>query len=100
MFQNLQKALLTYAGGGKEGDSGGAPIEDKQALVTVLEAALNDARAFVGPLGGDVDAIIRPSKRWSALMNGAVSSCASLGALPRLTKPCCRTNAPRPTSNR
>ena len=56
VFQNLQKALLTYAGGGGEG--GGAPIKDKEALVKVLETALDDARAFVGPLGVYVDAIM------------------------------------------
>jgi type I restriction enzyme R subunit len=56
VFQNLQKALLTYAGGGGEG--GGTPIKDKLALVKALETALDDARAFVGPLGVDVDAIM------------------------------------------
>lgn len=55
VFQNLQKALATYAGGGSGGDG---PIEDKLALVTALETALDTVRAFVGPLGVDAGAIM------------------------------------------
>jgi len=43
VFNNLQRALATYAGGGKPGADNGdgpSPIEDKGALVTVLESAL------------------------------------------------------------
>ncbi|ARS26093.1 type I restriction endonuclease subunit R [Sphingomonas sp. KC8] len=54
VFQNLQKALAIYAGGGGEE----TPIKDKEALVATLEDALGSARAFVQPLGIDPDAII------------------------------------------
>jgi type I restriction enzyme R subunit len=54
VFQNLQKALAIYAGGGGEEN----PIKDKEALVAALEDALASARAFVQPLGVDADAII------------------------------------------
>ena len=53
VFQNLQKALAIYAGGGGEE----TPIKDKEALVATLEDALGSARAFVQPLGIDPDAI-------------------------------------------
>ncbi|MGB3318803.1 MAG: type I restriction endonuclease subunit R [Sphingopyxis granuli] len=53
VFQNLQKALAIYAGGGGEE----TPIKDKEALVASLEEALETARAFVQPLGIDPDAI-------------------------------------------
>ena len=53
VFQNLQKALAIYAGGGGEE----TPIKDKQALVTVLEDALAAARAFIQPLGIEPEAI-------------------------------------------
>lgn len=53
VFQNLQKALAIYAGGGGEE----TPIKDKEALVASLEDALETARAFVQPLGIDPDAI-------------------------------------------
>lgn len=53
VFQNLQKALAIYAGGGGEE----TPIKDKEALVATLEDALTSARAFVQPLGVDPDAI-------------------------------------------
>ncbi|MBI4045494.1 MAG: DUF3387 domain-containing protein, partial [Devosia nanyangense] len=54
VFQNLQKALAIYAGGGGEE----TPIKDKEALITALEDALTSARAFVQPLGVDPDAIM------------------------------------------
>lgn len=53
VFQNLQKALAIYAGGGGEE----TPIKDKKALVAALEDALGSVRAFVQPLGMDPDAI-------------------------------------------
>lgn len=53
VFQNLQKALAIYAGGGGEE----TPIKDKEALVSALEDALGSVRAFVQPLGIDPDAI-------------------------------------------
>lgn len=53
VFQNLQKALAIYAGGGGEE----TPIKDKEALVASLEDALTLARAFVQPLGVEPDAI-------------------------------------------
>lgn len=56
VFNNLQKALAVYAAGGGEGDE--TPIKDKQALVTALELALADVRAFASPLGADADAIM------------------------------------------
>lgn len=54
VFQNLQKALAIYAGGGGEE----TPIKDKEALVAALEDALTAARAFVEPKGIDPDAIM------------------------------------------
>ncbi|MGO7380103.1 MULTISPECIES: type I restriction endonuclease subunit R [Rhizobium] len=54
VFQNLQKALAIYAGGGGEEP----PIKDKEALVAALEDALTLARAFVQPLGVEADAIM------------------------------------------
>lgn len=57
VFNNLQKALAVYAAG-SGGEAGKNPIDDKQALVTALEDALVGARAFVQPLGVDVDAIM------------------------------------------
>ncbi len=55
VFNNLQKALAVYAGGGNEGDS---PIKDKGELVAALGTALDAARAFIQPLGVDPDAIM------------------------------------------
>jgi type I restriction enzyme R subunit len=55
VFQNLQKALAIYAGGGSGGET---PIQDKLALVLALEEALDAARAFAEPLGVDAEAII------------------------------------------
>lgn len=55
VFQNLQKALAIYAGGGSGGET---PIQDKLALVVALEEALDAARAFAEPLGVDPEAII------------------------------------------
>jgi type I restriction enzyme R subunit len=50
VFNNLQKALAVYAGGGagagSEGEEGKKPIEDKGALVTALAAALTAAREY------------------------------------------------------
>lgn len=62
VFQNLQKALAIYAGGGSEdggttGDGGG-PIKGKEELVTALEQALETARSFTQPLGVEADAIM------------------------------------------
>lgn len=54
VFQNLQKALAIYAGGGGEE----TPIKDKEALVAALEETLTAARDFVEPLGVDPDAIM------------------------------------------
>jgi type I restriction enzyme R subunit len=54
VFQNLQKALAIYAGGGGEE----TPIKDKEALVAALKEALTAARDFVEPLGVDPDAIM------------------------------------------
>nr|WP_312162541.1 type I restriction enzyme endonuclease domain-containing protein [Brevundimonas diminuta] len=56
VFQNLQKALAVYAGGG--GDEGEIPIQDKDELVTALEQALEKARTFVEPLGVEAEAIM------------------------------------------
>jgi type I restriction enzyme R subunit len=59
VFQNLQKALAIYAGGGSDGEGGEeSPIKGKDELVTALEQALEAARAFVQPLGVDVAAIM------------------------------------------
>ena len=55
VFNNLQKALAVYAGGGRGGET---PIQDKGALVTALEQALEAATAFVGALGVDLHAIM------------------------------------------
>lgn len=57
VFNNLQKALAVYAGGGGSAE-GKKPIEDKEALVGALEDALGSARSFVQPLGADVDGIM------------------------------------------
>lgn len=57
VFNNLQKALAVYAGGGS-GKEGKEPIEDKEALVQALDDALGSARSFVQPLGADVDGIM------------------------------------------
>lgn len=57
VFNNLQKALAVYAGSGGSG-SDEKPIEDKQALVTALEATLEAARAFAQPHGVNVDGIM------------------------------------------
>ena len=54
VFQNLQKALAIYAGGGGEE----SPIKDKEALVAALEDTLDAARTFVQPLGVQPDAIM------------------------------------------
>jgi type I restriction enzyme R subunit len=54
VFQNLQKALAIYATGSGSEET---PIKDKQALVTALEDALSAAKAFIAPLGVDLDAI-------------------------------------------
>jgi type I restriction enzyme R subunit len=57
VFQNLQKALAVYAGAAA-GGGGQGPIEDKQALVQVLEAELVKADAFIAPLSISTAAII------------------------------------------
>lgn len=58
VFNNLQKALAIYAGstGGCEKDE--TPIKDKAALVKALEEVLDQAAAFLQPLGVDVSAIM------------------------------------------
>jgi len=61
VFQNLQKALAVYAGaatGSGSGSGNASPIEDKQALVEMLQAELRAAAAFINPLGVDTDAIL------------------------------------------
>lgn len=61
VFNNLQKALAIYATGsvGGAGDqSGDKPIEDKGALVQVLEAALSAAQKHVRSAKVDPDAIL------------------------------------------
>jgi type I restriction enzyme, R subunit len=62
VFQNLQKALATYAGAGAggagPGEGGATPIEDKQALVEALEAELAKADAFNTPIGVSSQAIL------------------------------------------
>jgi len=62
VFNNLQKALAVYAGGsGDQGDE--TPIKDKQALVAVLEQALEAARVFVQPHSIDEHAIMEASPK-------------------------------------
>lgn len=60
VFQNLQKALAVYAGAAAGGGQGGlhSPIEDKQALVQVLETELVKADAFIAPLTISTAAIV------------------------------------------
>lgn len=55
VFQNLQKALAIYAGGGHDGDPG--PIQDKAALVVALEKELAAAHAFAESMGVSTDAV-------------------------------------------
>lgn len=55
VFNNLQKALAVYAG---RGEGGKTPIQDKEALVTALEVALETASAYVERHGVDVHAIM------------------------------------------
>lgn len=61
VFQNLQKALAIYAGGGDgAATSGGeSPIKGKDELVAALEQELETARTFVQPLGVKPDAIMQ-----------------------------------------
>jgi type I restriction enzyme R subunit len=58
VFKNLQKALAIYAAG----SGGTTPIRNKDQLVTELEKALAEARAYLTALGVDVDAIIAAQK--------------------------------------
>jgi type I restriction enzyme, R subunit len=58
VFQNLQKALAIYAAKGTQG----APIKDKDGLVTELEKALAEARAFSAAVGVNLDAIFAAEK--------------------------------------
>lgn len=59
VFQNLQKALAIYAGGGGDTTGGeGSPIKGKDELVAALEQALETTRAFVQPMGVEPDAIM------------------------------------------
>jgi type I restriction enzyme R subunit len=57
VFNNLQKALAVYAGGGKE-DEDETPIKDKAKLVSVLEAALAEAVSFAQTNDVDPGAIL------------------------------------------
>lgn len=59
VFQNLQKALAIYAGGGGEGGGEESPIKGKDELVQELERVLETARAFIQPLGVDPTAIMQ-----------------------------------------
>jgi type I restriction enzyme R subunit len=77
VFANLQKALAVYAGGGgaEGGGDGKTPIEDKQALLKVLQGALDSARAFAVPLGVPIDDIMSVSAlERLKLLNGAVET--------------------------
>ena len=56
VFNNLQKALAIYAGGGG-GTPGESPIKDKAALVDALQAELAAARTFVEGVGVSPEAI-------------------------------------------
>jgi len=58
VFNNLQRALAIYAGSTIGEDQDETPIKDKEALVTMLEAALEKARIFVQLLGVDTNAIM------------------------------------------
>ena len=71
VFNNLQKALAIYAGGGG-GTPGESPIKDKAALVDALRAELTAARTFVEGLGVSPDAIASASgfPRLSLIENG------------------------------
>ncbi len=58
VFQNLQKALAIYAQKGSDS----APIRDKDELVSELEKALAEARAFCSSVGVDVELIFKAEK--------------------------------------
>lgn len=58
VFNNLQKALAIYAGSAGGGEQDETPIKDKAALVKALEDTLDQAAAFVQPLGVDVSTIM------------------------------------------
>jgi type I restriction enzyme R subunit len=58
VFNNLQKALAVYAGGGKEDDKDETPIKDKAELVSVLETALAEAVSSAQANGVDPGAIL------------------------------------------
>jgi type I restriction enzyme, R subunit len=58
VFQNLKKALAIYAAKGSET----TPIRNKDELVTELEKALAEARAFCATAGVEVDAIFAAQK--------------------------------------
>lgn len=55
VFSNLQKALAIYAGGADEDET---PIRDKEALVKVLEEALEQAQNFTQPLSINTNSIM------------------------------------------
>jgi type I restriction enzyme R subunit len=60
VFRDLQKALAIYgsaSGGGVE--PGELPVETKQALVTQLEGAIQETRAFLDQHGVDLDNLHR-----------------------------------------
>jgi type I restriction enzyme R subunit len=60
VFNNLQRALAIYAGGGAGGE-GETPIQDKSALVAALDRELSAAQAFVGSFGVSAPAIAAAS---------------------------------------
>jgi len=56
VFRNLQKALAIYAVGSGAGD---VPVEEKDALVDSVRAAVDDLRAFCAERDVDLDALGR-----------------------------------------
>lgn len=76
VFNNLQKALAIYAAGGNrtgaDGGDGSKPIEDKAALVTVLEVALKAARDFAFANKVDTEAMLvtEPLPRLKLISSG------------------------------
>ena len=54
VFRNLEKALAVYGVGGTTSDP---PIKDKQELLKLLIGAIEDMRAFLEPLGVDLEVI-------------------------------------------
>lgn len=58
VFNNLQKALVIYAGSAGGDDKNETPIKDKEALVSELERALERTQNFTLPLGVDSNSIM------------------------------------------